>query len=159
MLANVLSVEVLHEFLDTAVPKEKDWHNNQYWMSEVPKEKLKGSQRFQQDAIKKEPPQKWDMARLAFAILNNPSLVEGKQEFKDAVEKMRDSRNVLSHILHATYEKKEYDKLFIDLEDSYKSLLGEPEARRVKKLRKIKESKFSSRKALKLYKLVLCRTL
>ena len=151
---------MLWKFLETAAPKEKDWHNNQYWMSELPKTtkgKLKCAQQFQQDAIKMKPPQDWDMSVLAFAIQNHPNLLKDVQ--KDDVTKMKDKRNVQCHKNPATYEKEEFDKLFIDLDGSYKNLLGEPEARCVsKKLKKIKESKFSSRKALKLYKLVLCRT-
>ena len=150
MWANELSVEVLHTFLDTAVPKEKDWHDNQYWMSELPKNakgKLKYAQPFQRDAIETISPQKWDMSVLAFSILNHPNLLKDVQ--KVAVEKMRDKRNVLSHKTRATYKKEEYDQLFTDLDGSYKSLLGEPEAQDFReKLEKIKESKFSAIKAL-----------
>ena len=158
MLANELSVEVLHTFLDTAIPKEKDWHDNQYWMSELPKNAmgtLKFAQQFQRDAIEKKLPERWDMSILAFAIQNHPNLVEGKQEFEDAVKNMKDKRNVLSHKFPATYEKEEFDQLFIDLDGSYKSLLGEPEAQHFSEaLKKIQKSKFGSREA----KLALCRT-
>ena len=95
--------------------KKKDWHNNQYWMSELPKTtkgKLKCAQQFQQDAIKMKPPQDWDMSVLAFAIQNHPNLLKDVQ--KDDVTKMKDKRNVQCHKNPATYEKEEFDKLFID---------------------------------------------
>ena len=147
MLANELSVEVLWKFLETEVPNENDRLSNKWWTSKLPRN-LKG---FQVKDIKTKQPQEWDMSVLAFAIQNCLNLVQDK---KDAVKKMKDKRNDLSHKRRATYAKKEFNQLFIDLDDSYKSLLGEPEARCVsKELKKIKESKFSSRKALKL---VLC---
>ena len=160
MLANELSVRVLRKFLETAVPGKDEWLSNEWWMSELPKNvkgKLKSTHPFQRDAIEKKPPKHWDMSILAFAIQNHPNLLKDKQKESDAVENMKDKRNVLSHKNPATYEKEEFDELFIDLDDSYKSLLGESEARRFSEgLKKIKESKFGSIKAFKMYKLVLC---
>ena len=111
------------------------------------KGELNFGQRFQRDAIKMKPPKDWDMSVLALAIQRHPNLLKGKQTESDAVKNMKDKRNDLSHKHPATYAKKEFNQLFIDLDDSYKSLLGESEARFFsKELKKIKESKFSSRK-------------
>ena len=101
------------------------------------------AQKFQKNAIKMKPPKDWDMSVLALAIQKHPNLLKGKQT--DAVKNMKDKRNALSHKFPATYKKEKYDELFIDLDDSYKSLLGESEAQRDfrEKLKKIKESKFS----------------
>ena len=146
MLANELSVKVLRKFLETEVPNENDRLSNTWWEGKLPAN-LVNSKWFQVDDIKKKQPQKWDMSVLAFAIRNCLNLVQDK---KDAVEKMRKKRNDQCHKPHATYEKEEFDKLFIDLEDSYKCLLGESEAQRdfCEDLKKIKESKFSTIKAL-----------
>ena len=139
---------MLRKFLETAVPGKDEWLSNEWWMRELPKNtkgKLKCAQPFQRDAIEKKPPEHWDMSILALAIQNHPNLLKGKQTESGAVKIMNDKRNVLSHKFPATYEKEEFDELFIDLDGSYKSLLGESEARRFcEDLKKIKESKFSS---------------
>ena len=145
MLANELSVKVLWKFLETAVPDK--WLSNEWWMEELPKKKngkLNFGKEFERDAIKMKPPKDWDMSLLALAIQNHPNLSN------DAVKNMKDKRNALSHKCRATYAKKEFDQLSIDLVDSYKSLLGESEARQdfCEDLKKVKESKFSTIKAL-----------
>ena len=147
MLANELSVNVLRKFLETEVPDENDRLSNTWWTNILPTN-LVNSKCFQVKDIKKKQPQKWDMSVLAFAIRNCLNLVQDVQ--KDAVKKMKDKRNDQCHKPHATYEKEEFDQLFIDLDDSYTSLLGESEARRdfCEELKKVKESKFSTIKAL-----------
>ena len=143
VLANELSVKVLRKFLETEVPNENDRLSNKWWTTILPTN-LKG---FQVEDIKTKQPQEWDMTVLAFAIRNCLNLVKDK---KDAVKKMKDKRNVLSHKPRAKYAKPEFNQLFIDLDKSYTSLLGESEARRdfCEELKKVKESKFSIIKAL-----------
>ena len=151
MLANELSVKVLWKFLETAVPDKEELLNNEWWVKALPKNRrgeLNFGQRFQRDAIEKKPPKDWDMSILAFAILNHPNLLKDVQ--KDAVKKMKEKQNEHCHKFPATYDKEEFDKLFIDLDGLYTSLLGESEAQRdfCEELQKIKKSKFSTIKAL-----------
>ena len=155
MWTNELSVEVLWKFLVTEVPNENDRLSKKWWISKLPTN-LKG---FQVKDIKTKEPQEWDMSVLAFAIRNCLNLVQDK---KDAVNEMREKRNVQCHKLQAIYDKGEFTQLFDDLALLYKRLLGESEARRdfCEELKKIKESKFSTRKAVCINSFyVLSRTL
>ena len=145
-----LSVDVLWKFLETAVPNENDRLSNEWWMRQLPKNLTCKSEKklmFQIKKIKTQQPEEWDISVLAFAILNHPYLVKGKQ--KDAVKKMKCKRDDLYHRRCFTYNEREFDQLFVDLPLLYKSLLGDSEAQYFcEKLMNIKKSKFSSRKAL-----------
>ena len=147
-----MSVRVLRKFLETEVPNENDRLSNNWWMSELPTnadgELNFFAQPFQKNAIKMKPPKDWDMSVLALAIQKHPNLLKGKQT--NAVKNMTYKRNAISHKFPSTCEKEEFDELFIDLDDSYTSLLGESEAQRdfCEELKQIKEGKFSTIKAL-----------
>ena len=153
MWTNELSVEVLWKFLVTEVPNENDRLSNKWWMDELPKYltcKKEDKLMFQVKDIKTKPTQEWDVTVLAFAIQNCLNLLKkGKQTESGAVKNMKVKRDAISHKRHAKCAKPEFNELFIDLDDSYTSLLGESEAKHFcEELKKIKESKFGSRKVL-----------
>ena len=122
---------------------KNDRLSNKWWTSMLPK----NDGAFQMKAIKNKKPQEWDITVLAFAIEHHPNLANDNE--KETVKTMKNARNHQYHKRYATYEKTEFKQLFSDLDGLYKSLLGESEAKYFcDLLKKIKESKFGSRKVV-----------